>query len=125
MPLLKNTPGGSIEKPLMFDDHAVPQFALGKGPSDVPRRTPSPTTRARSPPLKESRDERAGRWTDKNTRTRGTQPMRDVILLGLDADVDADKLRLLVSALADASNARLAAPPSDVTEDQLQRVYLS
>ena len=41
--------------------------------------------------------------------------MRDVILLGLDADVDADKLRLLVSALADASNARLAAPPSDVT----------
>lgn len=99
----------------MFDDHAVPQFALGKGPSDVPRRTPSPTTRARSPPLKESRDERAGRWTDKNTRARGTQPMRDVILLGLDADVDADKLRLLVSALADASNARLAAPPSDVT----------
>ncbi|WFD35621.1 hypothetical protein MCUN1_002479 [Malassezia cuniculi] len=55
------------------------------------------------------------RWNDRGRRERIVQPMRDVILLGLDADVDADGLRTLVSALADSVGARLAAPPSDVT----------
>lgn len=88
-----------------------------KRPTEAPRRTPSPTARARSPPLKERNEtDRTQRWNEKGARgSRVTQPMRDVILLGLDADVDAEKLRALVSALADAVNARLAAPPSDVT----------
>ncbi|WFC97999.1 hypothetical protein MYAM1_000720 [Malassezia yamatoensis] len=86
-------------------------------PSEFLRRTPSPTIRNTSPSFDDRvEQDRTQRWNDKNPRSsRGTQPMRDVILLGLDMDVDADQLRILVSALADAVDARLAAPPSDVT----------
>ena len=87
-------------------------------------RTPSPDgvrSRSRSPPLDDAsgssgatrRD--GARWTDRARRERAVQPMRDVILLGLDADVDAEALRTLVRTLADMVGARLAAPPSDVT----------
>ncbi|WFD42083.1 hypothetical protein MPSI1_000721 [Malassezia psittaci] len=86
-------------------------------PSEFLRRTPSPTIRNTSPSFDDRvEQDRTQRWSEKNSRpSRGTQPMRDVILLGLDTDVDADQLRILVSALADAVDARLAAPPSDVT----------
>ena len=101
----------------MIDELTVPYTTQAKGPIEVPRRTPSPTTRGSSPtPRERSESDRAQRWNDKNARApRATQPMRDGILLGLDADVDAEKLRALVSALADAVDARLAPPPSDVT----------
>ncbi|WFD02098.1 hypothetical protein MOBT1_000777 [Malassezia obtusa] len=102
----------------MIDELTVPYTMPNKAPFEVPRRTPSPTARGRSPPPSKERTDgdRALRWNDKNVRgSRITQPMRDVILLGLDADVDAEKLRALVTALADSVDARLAAPPSDVT----------
>lgn len=74
-------------------------------------------SRSRSPSRRDSTDsaERSQRWNDRGRRERVVQPMRDVILLGLDSDVDADGLRKLVSALADGVGARLATPPSDVT----------
>ena len=53
------------------------------------------------------------RWNDRFPVT--TQPSRDVILLGLDADVNADMMRTLVTALANMVDARLAPPPQDVT----------
>lgn len=53
------------------------------------------------------------RWGER--RSSVTQPSRDVILLGLDPDIDAEKLRTLVTALANMVDARLAAPPQDAT----------
>lgn len=54
------------------------------------------------------------RWAERE-RKNTTQPSRDVIVLGLDPDVDADKLRSLITSLADMVQARLAPPPQDVT----------
>ncbi|WFD07741.1 hypothetical protein MVES1_003111 [Malassezia vespertilionis] len=80
------------------------------------RRSPSPTQRSDSPPLHLARDnDRSMRWNEKARNERGLQPMRDVILLGLDVDVDAEKLRTLITSLADQVGARLAVPPQDVT----------
>ena len=53
------------------------------------------------------------RWSER--LPVNTQPSRDVILLGLDADVNADMMRTLVTALANMVDARLAPPPQDVT----------
>lgn len=80
-------------------------------------RSRSPVRRGSASSVSSSSDdsERSQRWNDRGRRDRVVQPMRDVILLGLDSDVDADGLRRLVSALADGVGARLAAPPSDVT----------
>ncbi|EDP44588.1 hypothetical protein MGL_1070 [Malassezia globosa CBS 7966] len=55
----------------------------------------------------------SSRWGER--RSSVTQPSRDVILLGLDPDIDAEKLRTLVTALANMVDARLAAPPQDAT----------
>ncbi|WFD29636.1 hypothetical protein MSPP1_000646 [Malassezia sp. CBS 17886] len=90
---------------------APPARALSGSPDwPVRVRSASPdacATRASSP------DAGGGRWTARGRA--GAQPMRDVILLGLDADIDAEKLRTLVNALADMVHARLMAPPQDVT----------
>ncbi|WFD21570.1 hypothetical protein MEQU1_000223 [Malassezia equina] len=81
---------------------------------------PVDNDRCRSPspvPAREMRpdaEDRAARWAERE-RKHTTQPSRDVIVLGLDPDVDADKLRSLITALADMVKARLAPPPQDVT----------
>lgn len=85
-------------------------------PSEWDERSRSP-----SPPLVRGDDTSpatsssgsSARWSDCRSST--TQPSRDVILLGLDSDVDAEKLRTLVTALANMVDARLAPPPQDAT----------
>lgn len=80
-----------------------------RSPSPIPSRSSSTPNDTRMP-----RD--GARWSEREReRKNSTQPSRDVILLGLDPDVDGDKLRQLVTALADMVQARLAPPPQDVT----------
>lgn len=77
----------------------------------------SESERCRSPspvPVRGNSEDRASRWAERESK-HTTQPSRDVIVLGLDPDVDADKLRALITALADMVQARLAPPPQDVT----------
>lgn len=73
-------------------------------------RSPSPVLMRETRP----EEDRAARWAERE-RKHTTQPSRDVIVLGLDPDVDADKLRSLITSLADMVQARLAPPPQDVT----------
>ena len=101
----------------------VELFAWGHSDSDERSRSPSPvlsmqdTSSSTPPSSRSSIDERSHRdlmrWNDRFPVT--TQPSRDVILLGLDADVNADMMRTLVTALANMVDARLAPPPQDVT----------
>ena len=74
---------------------------------------PAEEVRSRSPsPLAERDVRECARWGERRSTT---QPSRDVIVLGLDMDVDAERLRTLIAALADMVQARLAPPPQDVT----------
>lgn len=105
----------------MVPQHISPAAGAERGRSVIPptNQKRAERSRSRSPVRRGSASsddsDRSQRWNDRGRRERVVQPMRDVILLGLDSDVDADALRRLVSALADGVGARLATPPSDVT----------
>lgn len=77
-------------------------------------RSPSPTPLRASPTPNQGQARDGSRWNERESK-HTTQPSRDVIILGLDPDVDAEKLRHLITSLADMVQARLAPPPQDVT----------
>ena len=97
--------------------------AWGYADSDERSRSPSPVLSTQDAPSltppssRSSMDERTirdtSRWSERSPSS--TQPSRDVILLGLDADVNAEMMRTLVTVLANMVDARLAPPPQDVT----------